>query len=312
MQTVPNFYIVGTKYGKNAVDMLPLMVEKGVVSTGFANTTNLLHLLGQPYESALSAIRELLPNERADASTTLARFLNIRPGDLIALKAHGSPVGRDPHLVISRYAVVKGRKLPKYRLLPNLGHSLDVDYFDNREEVDLRLGYGRTLHHIEKADRIDAIFGAYADAARQLQVEVVKGFNKATHNTMVMSRGEYIMTRAHNELQRKLYERLQGMYDPQLVKYEQDNIDISVDLGSEFLLFEVKASPSPTACIREALGQMLSYAYKTSHIHSNVKYLVVGPCDASNSDLQFIEYIRAHSNIMLIYCTPSTFSTKLV
>ena len=220
MPSAPRYFLVGTKYGPDAEDMLPSMVTAGVISVGFAHSTDVGHLIGATYEDALEKLRELLPEERADATTTLAKFVGIRPGDLIALKAHGAPRGHEPRLVIARYAVVKGKSQPRYRLLPELGQSFDVDFFDEQEPIELPLGYGRTLHHIEKPVRIEMMFSSYAHPAENSVVESRRSFDKVTHTTKVLSRGEYLMTRVHNELQGALHDRLQSIYGASAVKFE--------------------------------------------------------------------------------------------
>jgi hypothetical protein len=286
------------------------MVAAGVISVGFAHSTDVGDLIGATFKDALERLRELLPNERADATTTLARFVGIRPGDLIALKAHGAPRGHEARLVIARYAVVKGKNLPRYRLLPELGQSLDVDYFDEQVPIELPLGYGRTLHHIDKQARIEMIFGAYAEAAEGSVLESRRSFDKATHTTKVLSRGEYLMTRVHNELQGALHARLQSIYGSDAVRFEENNIDLSVELDDRFILIEVKASLSPISCIREALGQMLFYAWRSKSIHPTIEYVVVGPSHPSTSDLSFIQYLSKATGISLHYCTPSTYKAN--
>lgn len=306
MSTEPRFFIIGTKYAR-AHDKLRLMELHGVVSTGFVKSEDLSPLIGKTYEQALKSLSALLPKETFLARNTLARFISLRPGDIIALKAHSAPLGKQPRLVIARYAVVAGSTLPRYHLREDLGHSIEVDFLSVQEKIELPLGYGQTLHHIEKADRIKAIFGAYSQAAMNSEASGHPLSDKATHASVILSRGEYIMERVHNQLQNSLRARLVDTYGALAVRQEKNKIDLSVTLSDLFLLFEVKASPSPRTCVREALGQMLHYAWRIRHSHSRVQYVVVGPNPPADSDNNFIEFIQRSTGIQLIYCTPSTY-----
>lgn len=306
MSTEPRFFIVGTKYARED-DMLPCMVSHGVVSTGFVGDVDLSQLVGMTYTDALASIKHRLPNEKSVAKRTLAHFVSLRPGDVIALKAHSAPLGKQARLVIARYAVVRGSKRPRYRLIEELGHSIEVDFLCEQEPIELPYGYGQTVHEIEAAARIASIFGAYQQAANEAAQPQRELPHKATHLSTISSRGEYIMTRAHNELQNALRVRLEKLFGASAVRQEQDNIDLSVTLPGKFILFEVKASPSPVTCLREALGQMLHYASRLSPQPSQIEFVVVGPsCPAPPDDLYFA-YIRKLTNLPLIYCTPTTY-----
>jgi len=61
---------------------------------------------------------------------------------------------------------------------------------------------------------------------------------------------------------------------------EKDFIELSVHTPSETLLFEIKSDLEPRSVIRQALGQILEYAYHPSRVHPNpVKLFIVGRQD---------------------------------
>ena len=91
----PRFYLMGTKYGRSE-DVLPQMVLDGVISTGFVRAIDLSPIVGKEYSEALDWIRVQIPQESGVAKNTLARFAAMKPGDLVALKAHSAPHGAQP------------------------------------------------------------------------------------------------------------------------------------------------------------------------------------------------------------------------
>jgi len=183
----PRFYLIGTKYGRSE-DVLPRMVLDGVISTGFVDTLDLSPIVGKAYRDSLDWVKTQIPDESPAAKNTLARFATMRPGDLVALKAHSAPHGSQARLVIARYAVVAGNRKAIYARSALLGHTIKVDFLDDQEPIELPLGYGQTLHEIEDEKRIDLIFGRYAHAAHIAAVETAALQDKSTHSSEVAAR----------------------------------------------------------------------------------------------------------------------------
>jgi hypothetical protein len=101
-----NYYLIGSKYGDhNDEDIFPQMVQKSAVSVGFAWRYDLSKWFGKPENEII----EYLSKEGQNSTSyyVLKLFLNLKEGDLIAIKSKGSPVGKNPRLVICGYAVVK-------------------------------------------------------------------------------------------------------------------------------------------------------------------------------------------------------------
>jgi hypothetical protein len=307
MTSSPRFYVIGTKYAR-LQDVLPRMIMDGVISTGFVRDLDLTPIIGKGYPVAHSWVEAQIPHESGVAKNTLARFAGMKPGDVVALKAHSAPQGSQTRLVIARYAVVAGATKAIYAQSQALGHTLKVDFLDEQEPIELALGYGQTLHVIEDLDRIDLIFGHYAESARLAASVAVAIRDKATHSTEVAARGSYLMQRAHNALQNQLRELLLAHFGQSAVKQEESFVDLMVQLKHKTLLFEVKSSPSPVTCIREALGQLLQYSWRLGLHGKAVRYVVVGPVLASKEDIEYLAHIAAEASIQLIYCTPTTFS----
>ena len=157
-----NYYIVGSKYNRGDYyeDVFPQMVEKDVVSVGFAAGHDLTHL----YQTDENKITQYLEgvNEGTYAIAALKRFLNLSPGDLIAIKGSGSPVGKRPRLIIVGYAIVVDRDGLVYQHDPDgLGHLVNVEFLEISLEKEFGLGYGMTIHKLEKQEHAKLIFGLY-------------------------------------------------------------------------------------------------------------------------------------------------------
>ncbi len=306
MTASPRFYLIGTKYDRSQ-DVLPRMILDGVISTGFVDALDLSPIVGKGYAAARAWIDGQIPQESGVAKNTLARFAGMRPGDVVAVKAHSAPRGSQPRLVIARYAVVAGSTNAIYAPSQELGHTLKVDFLDEQEPVELALGYGQTLHAIEDEDRIGLIFGQYAESARVAASETAKASDKATHISEVAARGAYLMNRAHNALQNELRKLLVAQYGEAAVKQEEGYVDLKVQLPHKTLLFEVKSSRSPVSCIREAIGQLLHYSWSLRLSGKAVAYVVVGPSLANHEDVVFLNHVATEAKLQLIYCTPTTF-----
>jgi hypothetical protein len=309
MGHTPRCYIVGTKYGRT-LDMLPEMVSAGVVATGFASDFDLRRCFSNNPETVRECLERLLPTETGTARGSLARFLALRPGDIIALKSHSAPDRSRPRLVIARYAVVTGIKLPRYHRDPSLGHTFSVDFLEPQTPIEFPFGYGGTIHEITAQDRLDAMFGAYPSVSQVFAMK--RGSapkpNRATHISIAAAREQYAMERVHNELQNQLRRILEQFHGSKEVAMEEHFVDLAVTLPGRYILFEVKSSSSPTQCIREALGQLLHYAWRTGRPQMNIEFYVVGPLPLQPSDAEFLDYIKSHTGLPLSYCRPSDYA----
>lgn len=308
MSTSPNFYVIGTKYAR-LEDVLPAMILHGVISTGFAEAVDLTPILGKSHSDALAWLEKKAPDESGSAKGTLARFAGIKPGDVVALKAHSAPNGNQARLVIARYAVVTGSACCIYARSPVLGHTLGVEFLDEQEPLELNLGYGQTLHLIYDPNIISLIFGPYAEAASSAASHAAGTDNKATHTSEVLTRGAYLMQRVHNQIQNKLRHQLIRLYGEACVAQEERYVDLIVRLPSKTILIEVKSSPSPISCVREAIGQLLQYSWRLGLNGKSISYIVVGPSEPKTEDQSFFSHIASETKISLRYCTPATFSS---
>lgn len=90
-----------------------------------------------------------------------------------------------------------------------------------------------------------------------------QGSHEALETRRLFRRGtkpiEY--TPEHDKMQAKLMAELQEQYGREQVRREQDFVDVRVQTDKELIYFEIKTDLDPRAVIRQALGQILEYAY---------------------------------------------------
>jgi hypothetical protein len=97
----------------------------------------------------------------------------------------------------------------------------------------------------------------------------------------------------HNVLQEALYHRLADEYGTENVGVELPSgvgtsIDVVVRHKGKFHFYEIKTAQSPRACLRQALGQLLEYAFWPGSQEA-VRLIVVGE---SALDQEGTEYLR--------------------
>lgn len=288
-----NYYIIGSKYGNQTDgfdDVLPSMLEKGVISTGFDSDKNMHDFVGKKHEIIIDYLKSKSASQ--ESYSTLKHFLNLKPGDLIAVKIHSAPSGAQARLVIGAYAIVKGLDKPIYKHCEELGHTIEVDFIETNLDYELPFGYGHTIHKVEDHDRITSIFGYYSDELAESVDESKELHFKNTDTVKIESSAGYVLSRAHNKIQNLLITNLAEIYGSERVKVEQNYIDVLVELDDKFIIYEVKSSFSANHCIREALGQILQYGHDLKkNSNKTIEYVVVGPSNIDKSDDSFYRYV---------------------
>lgn len=298
-----DYYIIGSKYGNQAKgfdDILPPMLEKGVIATGFNWNENMKEFIGESQTSIINHLKN--KSETKESYSTLKHFLNLKPGDLVAVKIHSAPSGKQARLVIGAYAIVKGEDSPIYKHCDELGHTIEVDFIESGLDYELPFGYGQTIHKIESLERIKPIFSCYSNHIVETSTAVQDISLKNTNEVIVESTAGYISSRAHNLIQNKLIIELSEKYGAERVAKEKHFIDVLVELDDKFILYEVKSSISANNCIREALGQIMQYGHTLeTNTNKSIEYVIVGPSKVDDSDNSFYRYIVNTTNVPVTY-----------
>lgn len=178
-----NYYIIGSKYGdNNDEDVFPEMFDKSVVATGFAISYNLKDKLGKKQKDIVDHLKNL--NEPANSYNCLKKFLNIKPGDLVAVKGSGSPKGSNAFLSIIGIGEVVDEKVYYEHDPSGLGHTIKVNWIAAPVYKEFEMGYGQTLHKLTNEEHIAEIFDADYEVVTQmgsLQKLDSKDSNAMTH-----------------------------------------------------------------------------------------------------------------------------------
>ncbi len=301
-----NCYVLGSKYYKEHlnrwVDVFQRMMEKGAISVGWASRYNLSAYYGKPESDIVTYLKS--KKEEAASYNTLKLFLNLKPGDLIAVKGSGSPKGHQPYLSIRAYAVVVERDDEVYAHDPqDLGHLINVEFIEDSSFIELALGgYGRTIQRLTNREHIKKIFSLYHQALDT--TGSVKGKTRTKINTSKQYRtgsAAYIANAAHNMLQNDVYEYLCERFGGANVELEKENVDITLHSSNAITIYEVKPFVSAMQCIREALGQLLLYSYRIRSASQQLQLAVVGPNKPSLQDRKFLQYVNDSMRLPIKY-----------
>jgi len=144
-------------------------------------------------------------------------------------------------------------------------------FLGKRQKLN-RLDYGLLLNDL---DRLLPLY-RYVESNGNLQpasavgeepFKFRPGFTPKESATVITQvQKELDVSLRHNVLQEALYHRLAKKYGAQNVSAEQPSgvgtsIDAVVRHGEEFWFYEIKTADSPRACLRQAVGQLLEYAF---------------------------------------------------
>jgi len=301
-----NFYILGTKYGeKNNQDVSQYLQKRGVVSTGFSWLSDLSRF----YNGNFLELEKILTlnGEKPRTISQVKKFLSLKPGDLIALKSTGAPIGKTANLEIIGYAVVVERDGVVYKHDPDefplgLGHLINVDFLEFNIHRKLQLGYGQTVHKLKDQNHIDLVFGDYSGVLPINNTASSSSTkNKNTSEKLVTVSASFIRKAVHNKIQQGVYEKMVSLFGDKAVKMEENFVDIIFTSKEYTELIEVKPYHSASSCIREGLGQLLSYYQKHYQNRKNIHLVIIGLNKPNSIDKDFIEFIQKTINVSFSY-----------
>ena len=109
----------------------------------------------------------------------------------------------------------------------------------------------------------------------------------------------------HKRLQADLLPLLVVRYGKGNVTLETDNVDLTVTDGKKTILIEIKTDSNPRAAIREAIGQLLEYAYYRRKEMGAVDLVIIAPGELDKAAEEYIQRLRADFNIPVSYCSHS-------
>lgn len=106
----------------------------------------------------------------------------------------------------------------------------------------------------------------------------------------------------HAMIQRALHEELKTEYPGGRISFEENFVDVTVLTKQEKLLFEIKSDYSTRKVLRQAIGQLLEYAYYSGEQSGlKLRLIAVGRTSLSVEDDQYLEYLRNSFGLPLEY-----------
>ena len=108
----------------------------------------------------------------------------------------------------------------------------------------------------------------------------------------------------HNDLQQALYDELVQVYGRDNVGTENiigcGRVDLTLQLGDKYRLYEIKTAFSAKSCIRQAIGQLLEYAYfyKAGFVE---KLIVAGPVKCTSVEHSYLNELQNKFNLPIEY-----------
>lgn len=109
----------------------------------------------------------------------------------------------------------------------------------------------------------------------------------------------------HNQIQDIVYGILAKIHGEDNVSCELNTghgtkIDIAVKAAGSYIFYELKTANTAKGCIREALSQLLEYAYYPSNERAS-KLVVVAPVNLSQDSKSYLGKLRKLFNIPIFY-----------
>lgn len=134
------------------------------------------------------------------------------------------------------------------------------------------------------------------------------GHNKrkigTTERTQIANSGKVNLK--HNEIQNELIDQLVDEYGKENVGSEVETgqrtyIDVVVKTDEYCAFYEIKTASSVKACIREAIPQLLEYAYWKELEFIVNKLIIVSELEVTDEAETYLEYLRKNFGIQLYY-----------
>ena len=109
----------------------------------------------------------------------------------------------------------------------------------------------------------------------------------------------------HNRIQEKAYNQLCSIYKKQNVGTEvpvngSSKIDLVVKNNRNYIFFEIKTSNSLLKCLREAIPQLLEYAYYPNTINAN-KLIIISHNQITPEVQKYLKHLRKKFNLPIYY-----------
>lgn len=298
LPTSTSYFLIGSKYDdNNDFDMFPSMEKYNVVCTGFAWNYDLQNL----YQKSEDEIVKFLKSKKEEPKSynALRQFLQLKIGDVVAVKSTGSPKAGKAFLEIVAYAVVVERDgIVYWHDTEHFGHCINVQFISTglKRQYDLG-GYGRTIHRIKNKELINELFNDYKNASSSsVRQKIKRRKRKAATDKNILGQKRkgsdgYVTNSRHNQIQQLFKEHLETTFGKDKVQIEENNVDIKLFQQDSITFYEVKPYSFAEDCIRSGLGQLLSYIFFDTDKREKI-IKIVGPYPPDKDEQDFIDFLK--------------------
>ncbi|HEY2392369.1 MAG TPA: hypothetical protein VGK22_14435 [Candidatus Angelobacter sp.] len=108
--------------------------------------------------------------------------------------------------------------------------------------------------------------------------------------------------RIHDDLQANLFKLLQNRFGGSNVEIEADFVDITIRNGTKKILVEIKSDGDARVAIRNALGQILEYAYfDNSSKGTKMELVIIAPGIKTSNISEYISRLQTDFRIPISY-----------
>lgn len=131
-----------------------------------------------------------------------------------------------------------------------------------------------------------------------VQAEFRPGFKaKASSAIATQVRKQWQIILRHNKLQEVLCQQLVSQFGAENVRAEfvnvgRTSVDIVVRQGTEYWFYEIKTAASARECIREALGQILEYAFWQPEAWKVSRLIIVGEAVMDKDCKNYLQLLK--------------------
>ena len=132
------------------------------------------------------------------------------------------------------------------------------------------------------------------------------GHTRKPSSTTATSRSQqHHVNLRHNDLQEKLYTKLVANYGKKNVGTNHHlpyggEVDVILKTQEGYWFYEIKTSPSPLQCIREAIGQLLEYSFRPEGQEAK-RLIVVGEGKIDAEGETYIQLLRERFGLPISY-----------
>jgi hypothetical protein len=287
-----------------------------------------LHALQGRFE-----ILECLKSSKEEPNgSAVVIFYRFDPENDKAPYAHWEPWGRFKNPFLASAAIRKALQAEPYEgyravideMIATMKRNKEEDVAQRKAEQDAKKVALKAQEDAKKKALVDAKKGtekeappvngkrvASAAAARpssalETHFAFEPGCRNKKRSTIVEQKKEQIERELrHNELQEALYRRLARRFGGDNVGTENQgangtSIDLVVRWKRAYWFYEIKTGPSARACLREALGQLLEYAFWPGAQQAS-RLVVVGEAQLDKSGEDYLRCLRKRFRLPIVY-----------